>query len=912
MHLNVGQFKEAWVISGDPTVYTSLPTPAQILNSGFSRLQAFWIDRKTVAIQPQYLNSGWNYSLVYSSTASLQITGAGMLSGGAGIPLAAVAGGLTPAQAKQYPQLAAYAVFQLPAGVAVSTLKTALKGQIALAATDSSGALKYLTGVQDAGVLDDFFYYSGRLGAAFSDEGVTIRVWAPTAQSVKLLLFDGAADSTPGSTVPMKEHNGVWTATGDGSWRGKYYLYDVLVYVASLHKIVDNLVTDPYSSDLALNGAKTRITDLSSERTKPEGWDDHTSPHLRSKSDFSVYELHVRDFSVADQTVPPEYRGTYLAFTAAESNGMKHLRQLAQAGLKAVHLLPTFHFASVNEDKSAWKTPGDLSGYPPDGQQQQAAVAAVQSTDAYNWGYDPVHYLAPEGSYAYNPDHRVREYRQMVMGLHGAGLRVVQDVVFNHTTSNGQAPNSVLDEVAPNYYYRLDADGNVLNSSCCSDTASEHKMMEKLMIDAVVQNAREYKIDGFRFDLMSFHFVYNMQHIQDAVSHLTLEKDGVDGSKIYIYGEGWNFGETGNNQLGPNADQVNMYGTGIGTFNDRIRDGIRGGGPFSDPRIQGFATGLFTDPSLYTNQNQAASAQQTTLLQSADWIRAGLAGNLRDYAFQTYTGQIQRASQIDYDGQFAGYTASPLESVNYCSAHDNQTLFDAVQLKSALPGSTSSGGDDMAMRARRQVLAMSLIALGQGIPFFHAGDDLLRSKDMDNNSYDSGDWFNKIDFTYQSANWGIGLPVASQNQSNWPLTQPLLADPALTPTQVNIDHSRRAFLEFLHIRQSSRLFRMEPLDEVQRNLTFLNTGVNQKPGLIVMKLDANGGMYGPYTHIVAVFNATIGAIQFQDDSLKQLGLRLHPVQVESSDALVQQATADNKTGTLGIPALTTAVFVSGQ
>jgi pullulanase len=437
-------------------------------------------------------------------------------------------------------------------------------------------------------------------------------------------------------------------------------------------------------------------------------------------------------------------------------------------------------------------------------------------------------------------------------------------------------------------------------------------MMEKLMIDAVVQNAREYKIDGFRFDLMSFHFVYNMQHIQDAVSHLTLEKDGVDGSKIYIYGEGWNFGETGNNQLGPNADQVNMYGTGIGTFNDRIRDGIRGGGPFSDPRIQGFATGLFTDPSLYTNQNQAASAQQTTLLQSADWIRAGLAGNLRDYAFQTYTGQIQRASQIDYDGQFAGYTASPLESVNYCSAHDNQTLFDAVQLKSALPGSTSSGGDDMAMRARRQVLAMSLIALGQGIPFFHAGDDLLRSKDMDNNSYDSGDWFNKIDFTYQSANWGIGLPVASQNQSNWPLTQPLLADPALTPTQVNIDHSRRAFLEFLHIRQSSRLFRMEPLDEVQRNLTFLNTGVNQKPGLIVMKLDANGGLYGPYTHIVAVFNATIGAIQFQDDSLKQLGLRLHPVQVESSDALVQQATADNKTGTLGIPALTTAVFVSGQ
>ena len=248
--------------------------------------------------------------------------------------------------------------------------------------------------------------------------------------------------------------------------------------------------------------------------------------------------------------------------------------------------------------------------------------------------------LRPTGAYpAYNPDNRVKEYREMVQGIHRAGLRVIQDVVFNHTTSNGQSPNSVLDELVPTYYYRLNADGNVENGSCCADTASEHRMMEKLMIDTLVTNAQQYKIDGFRFDLMSFHFVYNMQHIQAALSALTPEKDGVDGSKIYLYGEGWETGETANNALGPNASQVNLYGTGIGTFNDRIRDGIRGGGPFSDQRVQGFATGLYTDPSLYTTQNTAIADQLSSLLASADWIRAGLAGNMRDFTFTDIAGQ---------------------------------------------------------------------------------------------------------------------------------------------------------------------------------------------------------------------------------------------------------------------------------
>ncbi len=257
---------------------------------------------------------------------------------------------------------------------------------------------------------------------------------------------------------------------------------------------------------------------------------------------------------------------------------------------------------------------------------------------------------------------------------------------------------------------------------------------------------------------------------------------------------------------------------------------------------------------------------------------------------------------MDYNGQPTGYTASPIEAINYCSVHDNQDLFDAVQLK-------SSYSDSIAVRARRQILAMSLVTLGQGIPFFQAGDDLLRSKDMDQNSYDSGDWFNKIDWSGLTANWGIGLPLASQNGGQWPIMSPLLADAAYTPTPVNIAYANAAFQELLGIRYSSRLFRMATFAEVQQNLTFLNTGSSQIPGLIVMKLDANGGHYGNYKHIVVVFNATAGTVNFADPHLQGLKLRLHPIQRGSSDAATRQSTFNSQSGTATVPALTTAVFV---
>ena len=335
-----------------------------------------------------------------------------------------------------------------------------------------------------------------------------------------------------------------------------------------------------------------------------------------------------------------------------------------------------------------------------------------------------------------------------------------------------------------------------------------------------------------------------------------------------------------------------------------MRDSVRGGYAFgNNEQVQGFATGLATDSSDYTNQNTTKGDQLTTLLQDTDLIRLSLAGALRNYSFQNAQGQTVTGAQLNDGGQPAGYAASPLEDVNYCSVHDNQTLFDAIQIKAA-------SGDTVAMRARRQVVALSLLALAQGVPFFHAADDLLDSKDMDNGSYNSGDWFNKIDWSGQGDNWGTGLPVQNVNGAEWPVMQPLLANPALKPTPENIAATTQAFQQFLKIRYSTGLFRMVTSDEVQANLSFLNTGQNQTPGLIVMKLDDHGHNYGGAHHVVVLFNASNAEVTFTNAALAGTELHLHPAQQSGSDATVKQSTLDSKKGTAIIPALTTAVFVS--
>lgn len=867
------------------------------------RLQAFWIDRTTIAIPDAQMREDGIYKIFSDTDGHLAYSPNG-LAGHFGIALHP-GSPLTPQQLNRFSQLAkGYGALHFSSGMTEGLEHLLLKGQLAVSVQKPDGTLTYATGIQDAGVLDDLYGYNGALGVVLQDDPaggadwkrlgggeVQVRVWAPTAQSMALQLFDGANDPTPKSVVPMHEVGGVWTTALQRDALGKYYLLSERVYAPTKRAVVEHTVTDPYSSDISLNGLKSRLVDLRAHASMPERWEADRSPSLDSPNDLSIYELHVRDFSIADNTVPAEHRGMYLAFTDKDTDGMKHLTALAQAGLKAVHLLPTFHFSGVDEDKSHWKSPGDLTGYPPDGKQQQAAVNVIKEVDAYNWGYGPIHYLVPEGSYAVRPEDRVSEYRQMVAALHHTGLRVIQDIVFNHTAGFGEDTDSVLDKLVPNYYNRLDPDGKLYTATCCADTASEHRMMAKLQEDTLVWQAKQYHIDGFRFDLMGFTFVENLKGIRGALNALTLDKDGVDGSKIYLYGEGWDFGETANNALGTAATQLNLFGLGVGTFNDRIRDALRGGGVSGDMQVQGVATGLFTDPG---HSIGTSSEQRKTLLHEEDLLKVSLAGNLRDFTFVDSSGNEVKGSAVLYNGHPAGYTAGPVEAINYDAAHDDLDLFDSVQIKSA-------ARDDADVRARRVSLAMSVVLLGQGVPFVMGGEDMLRSKDMDHNSYNSGDWFNKIDWSGQGTNWGIGLPISDDDGTAWAIVKPLLSKPSLKPTPAQIQRTAAVFREWLKIRYSSPLFRMSTAEQVQQHLHFVPV---ETPGVIAMRLD---GAEGPFRNILVVFNATMATQTVGVRELNNTRLRLHPVQADSADVIVTHSSFEG--GMATVPALTTAVFV---
>ncbi|MCL4262227.1 MAG: pullulanase-type alpha-1,6-glucosidase [Anaerolineae bacterium] len=837
---------------------------------------------------------------------AFSLTPTGM-SGGTAVPLTVLPDGIPDEIAARFPHLRNAVALQLAADD-LGFVRIALKGQTAVSAQTADGQILDATGLQIPGVLDDLYAYDGELGITWDGDIPTLRVWAPTARLVRLHLFDDSNPNTRAQISPMRvdSNTGVWSITGEPEWKGKYYLYEVQVYVPSEGSVQTNLVTDPYSFSLAQNSRRSQIVDLNDAALMPDGWETLEKPALAAPEDIVLYELHMRDFSVNDPTVPDELKGTYLAFTVADSLGMTHLRRLAEAGLTHIHLLPTFDIATINEDKTTWQSPAfaELAGFPPDSEEQQALVEAAAETDGFNWGYDPLHYTVPEGSYATNADGAVRilEYRQMVQALNQSGLRLVMDVVYNHTNAAGQSDFAVLDRIVPGYYHRLNAAGKVERSTCCANTASENAMMRKLMVDSVLTWAEAYKVDGFRFDLMGHHMKEDMLAVRAALDGLTEAENGVEGTAVYIYGEGWDFGEVAANARGVNATQLNMGSTGIGTFNDRIRDAIRGGNPFGDYQNQGFINGLYYDPN---EIDQGSEEQQLArLLELTDHLRVGLAGNLEAFEFVGADGEPTTGRAVLYNGQFTGYAQDPQETINYASAHDNETLFDAIQYK-------APAGTTAVERAQMQQMGLSLVMLGQGIPFFHAGSDLLRSKDFDRDSYNSGDWFNRLDFSYETNNWGVGLSVASKNQENWPLQQPLLANPALAPDGELIRQTTAHFQTMLQLRHSSPLFRLQTAEEIMARLQFDNTGPDQIPGLIVMSLsDQVGTDLDPqFDQIVVLFNANDEAQTFMISELAGMEMVLHPVLAASSDGRYAEMSYDAASGAFAVPGRSTAVFV---
>lgn len=875
---------EVWMIAGQPGYL--LPQTGGVPTPDLTKAEAQWIDSDTVVWKVK-AGDATSQQLVYAKDGGISVVDGALSDEGRWLRLTPST--LTDAQKAKYPHLKDYPAFTVDPRDR-DRVREALRGQLIATQRAANGALLAATGVQSAGVLDDLYGKSAStaaLGPVFGHGRPTLSVWAPTAQTVVLEL--------DGKNIPMRrdDRTGVWSVTGTAQWTGKPYRYVVKVWAPTVQKIVTNKVTDPYSTALTTDSARSLVVDLDAPALAPKGWAGLKKPAAVPLRDAQIQELQIRDFSIADPT--SEHPGEYLAFTDTGSDGMKHLKELADSGTSYVHLLPAFDIGTIPEKKSAQQKPAcDLSVYAPDSEEQQACVAKAAANDGFNWGYDPLHYTVPEGSYASDPDgtRRTVEFRQMVQGLNGAGLRTVMDVVYNHTVASGQDDKSVLDRIVPGYYQRLLDDGTVATSTCCANTAPENTMMGKLVVDSIVTWAKEYKVDGFRFDLMGHHPKANILAVRKALDALTVAKDGVDGKKIILYGEGWNFGEIADDARFVQATQKNMAGTGVATFSDRARDAVRGGGPFDeDPGVQGFASGLYTDPNTST-ANGTRAEQKARLLHYQDLIKVGLTGNLADYAFTDSSGRTVKGSGVDYNGAPAGYAAVPGDALAYADAHDNESLYDALAFK--LPVGTSA-----ADRARMQVLAMATATLSQGPSLSQAGSDLLRSKSLDRNSYDSGDWFNALHWDCRDGNgFGRGLPPAADNESKWSYAKPLLTAAALSPGCAQINGASAAYQDLLTIRTTEKEFDLSTTEQVQSALSFPLSGQDETPGVITMRLGK----------LVIVLNATPGTEHQQIAELAGKDYALHPVQAAGADSTVKKASYERSSGSFTVPGRTVAVF----
>ncbi|GAB3618841.1 hypothetical protein GCM10027417_01010 [Glutamicibacter endophyticus] len=879
--------------------------------AGIGELRAQWISADTLAV-PADLGSGDSYALYASPEGRVKLED-GSVTGADPIELSLVDGGLSQAQRESFPHLANYRALRID--LPREDIAEALRGQLVLARFETDEQTSHptvFTGVQTAGVIDELYAKAlskVTLGVEYTGKRPTFRLWAPTAQQATLLI--GEAGSTPARYEARRDAaTGVWSVKGKPQLDGAEYRWEVRVYVPETGKVETNIVTDPYSVALSTNSATSVAVSLDSPKHQPKQWRKSAAKPVAKDVDRSIYELHIRDFSIADDSVPEQLRGRYGAF-AASGAGSEQLSQLAEAGLTTVHLLPSFDIASIEEDPAQRREPEcDLDSYGAAAKEQQACVSAVADRDGFNWGYDPFHFMAPEGSYAQNPHGaaRVEEFRTMVGALHGMGLEVVLDQVYNHTAVSGQAEQSVFDKIVPGYYHRLDAGGKVETSTCCQNLATEHAAAEKLMVDSVVLWARDYKVDGFRFDLMGHHSRQTMEAVRAALDELTMERDGVDGSSIYLYGEGWNFGEVADNARFYQATQAQLNGTGIGTFNDRLRDAVHGGSPVDSSSTfrQGFGTGLGTDPNgdpVNGTEDQALA----DLAHESDLVRLGLAGNLADFEFVASDGSVQRGDALDYRGSPAGYASQPGEVINYVDAHDNETLYDLTVLK--LPRETA-----MADRVRMNTLAQATVMYSQAVPFWHAGTELLRSKSLDRNSYNSGDWFNRIDFTGTHNTFGSGLPPEADNGSKWKIMEPLLEDPSLKPQAEDMAAAEGAALDLLRTRGEVGLLRLGSAELIEQKVSFPLNGPQATAGVIVMRIDDRAGDDADPEHdgALVVFNASPQESTQQLDELVGHDYRLADALAKGSDPVVKSTSWDSESATLTIPARTAAVLVEAE
>jgi pullulanase len=595
--------------------------------------------------------------------------------------------------------------------------------------------------------------YEGKdLGLTYTPVTSFFRIWAPTAELAELRLYDKGIEGDVLQRVEMtKSAQGTWTASVNRNLIGKFYTFRIMV-----EGKWNNEVPDPYAKSVGVNGRRAMVVDLA--KTNPEGWDKDKAVEMKSKTNAVIYELHVRDASISPGS-GIKNKGKFLGLTEKGTRnkdglatGLDHLIEL---GVTHIHLLPSFDFYSVDETKP--------------------------EKPQYNWGYDPLNYNVPEGSYATNAEDgitRIREFKQLVKTFHDNGLKVIMDVVYNHTMLT---EDSWFNQLVPGYYYRHNDKGGFSNATACNnETASEMPMFRKFMLESVKYWVEEYHVDGFRFDLMGVHDIETMNIISEQLHQLKPD--------ILLYGEGWTAGASPlpeeKRALKKNARLLRD----IAVFSDDIRDGIKGS--VFEHEDKGFASGK-------------AGMEET--------IKFGVVGSMNH-------PQVQYA-KVNYSK--AAYSGYPWNVISYCECHDNHILAD----KLAISARTNSTGE----RREMQKLALGIVLTSQGISFLHAGSEFLRSKNGVENSFNSGDSINRID-------WDL----KSRNKDVFDLVKGLIA-----------------------MRKEHTAFRMTDVNSVKNGIRFLNS----KNNFITYTID--GGAVGDsWKNIFVVYNGNAESREFKFPSGK--------------------------------------------
>ncbi|PHN08424.1 type I pullulanase [Flavilitoribacter nigricans] len=637
---------------------------------------------------------------------------------------------------------------------------------------------------------EDYPIYEGTdLGVRYQPERTEFRLWSPAVTAARVRIYEDALGGEALQTLPLERSDaGTWYAALEGDQAGRYYTFQVRSEGAWLEE-----KPDPYARVVGTNGQRGMIIDLDS--TDPEGWQQDRRRVTVQPTDAIIYELHVRDLSIAGNS-GIQHKGKFLGLTETGttspdglSTGLDHIREM---GVTHVHILPAFDFRSIDESDPA--------------------------RFRYNWGYDPQNYNVPEGTYSTDPKDgavRIREFKQMVQAFHRAGIGVILDVVYNHT---GDTDKSVFNQLVPGYYYRHWEDGRFSDASACgNETASERAMVRNYIIESVRYWAEEYHLDGFRFDLMGIHDIETMNAVSSAL-HI------MDPS-ILVYGEGWTAGDS---PL-PYEDRALKRFThrldGVAAFSDNIRDGIKG--HVFTPDDRGFASGK---------------------LGLKETIKFGIVAS-------TDHPQIEYDSVLWLD-EARAWAASPTQTMTYVSCHDNHTLWD--RLLNSQPDATE------AERIRMQKLAGTIVLTSQGISFLHAGMEMLRTKYGVENSFESPDSINQID-------WARKAQYAEV-----------------------VDY----FKGLIQMRKDHPAFRMTSTEMVQEHLQFLET-----EGTNFIAYTISGNANGdPWSDILVLLN---GDLSDQDFDLPAGDWT--PVLTEAGYR--EAGEADAKAGSITIPASTALVLM---